>query len=160
MKNNFLVLFCLLLTLASVGCTQKVPSVAVDQQVAVDYYNVGNQYVNKSEWPRAIEAYQKAIDLNPKDSDAYFGLGYAYEGSGEIEKAIDAYKACVNILPKGGAYANLAIIFEKQGKLEDAKANYLKAKEVFQIQQRDEDVKRIDEFIQKLSLNAPGNQNN
>ena len=42
------------------------------------YYNRGNAYHHKGEYDRAIEDYNEAIRLNPKDADAYYNRGYAY----------------------------------------------------------------------------------
>ena len=44
------------------------------------YYEVAQAYLNKKDYPKAIEYFQKAADLNPQA-----GISYAYLGAAKIE---------------------------------------------------------------------------
>jgi len=40
------------------------------------YYNIGNTLFRMNKWPECIEAYKKALELNPDDQDAKYNLEY------------------------------------------------------------------------------------
>ncbi len=49
--------------------------------------------------PEAIEAFERAVDSNPRYADAYFRLGIALEKLGNIDAAIVAYDRATELLP-------------------------------------------------------------
>ncbi|MCX7833208.1 MAG: tetratricopeptide repeat protein [Ignavibacteria bacterium] len=51
------------------------------------YYNRGIAYRYKGDYDRAIQDYNKAIEINPNDADAYYYRGLAYEKLGKKEEA-------------------------------------------------------------------------
>ncbi|HLH80058.1 MAG TPA: tetratricopeptide repeat protein, partial [Chthonomonas sp.] len=56
----------------------------------------------------ALDAFQHAIQLNPKFADAYNNLGVVYERLGKKDQALAAYRKAVEIDPKNRpARANL-----------------------------------------------------
>jgi tetratricopeptide (TPR) repeat protein len=59
------------------------------------YTNRGDAYNHKGQYDRAIEDYNKAIQLNPNLAVAYNNRGVAYADKGQYGKAIsDFQKAC------------------------------------------------------------------
>ena len=52
----------------------------------------GNSYYDRKNWPRAIEAYEKAIVLGADNSDVRTDLGNAYRFSGRPQKALEQYE--------------------------------------------------------------------
>ncbi|RLC38670.1 MAG: hypothetical protein DRH51_08020, partial [Candidatus Coatesbacteria bacterium] len=52
------------------------------------YYNDGNLYLMIGLFDKALESYQKAIDVNPSHIRAYSNLGVTYYKIGEYEKAV------------------------------------------------------------------------
>ena len=73
----------------------------------------------------AIDAYQNAVALNPKLSDAFFNLGFIYATTGMYE---DAEKLFVRVVQLEPAYLdkalfNLAVTQERLGKREECLAN-------------------------------------
>lgn len=59
---------------------------------AEDYYNKG--IMERKNWQKAIENYNKAIELDPKYAAAYYGRGYSKFRLKDIEGAcIDGRKA-------------------------------------------------------------------
>ena len=69
---------------------------------------MGNAYNNKGEYDNAIEAYQKAIELNPKKDEAYNNMGIAYYSLGQFDEAIKALSMALHINSnKSLVYANL-----------------------------------------------------
>ncbi len=64
------------------------------------HYNLGVFYVNKKEFVRAIKEYQKALELQPADSDSCYNLGYLYaEHLVDREKAMDYFKRFLHLAP-------------------------------------------------------------
>ena len=48
-------------------------------------------YQNKEDYKSAIEAFEKANELNPKNFEIVFGLAKSYHGDKQYEKAISYY---------------------------------------------------------------------
>jgi len=71
------------------------------------YYNRGNVYAELNQHERAIEDYNKAIELNPAFAEAYGNRGIAYS---EIHR----YEEAIRDLKKAG------ILFFHSGKEEEA----------------------------------------
>jgi tetratricopeptide (TPR) repeat protein len=77
--------------------------------------------MKQKDYTKAIESYEKAAALDPKISDIYFNLGFAYAMNKNYVKAEEMYGRVVNM---GSQYPdealfNLAVIQEKQGKIEE-----------------------------------------
>jgi tetratricopeptide (TPR) repeat protein len=72
------------------------------------YSLIGNAYDNKEEYDNAIEAYQKAIEINPKKDEAYYNMGIAYYSLGQFDEVIKALSMALHINPNNSsAYSNL-----------------------------------------------------
>ena len=82
--------------------------------------------------PKAIEAYRKAVALDPQQSDAYFNLGFIYASHRDFSKAEEAYGQVVRLSPPylDEALFNLALVQEKQGKKKQSKENLERALKV------------------------------
>ena len=91
------------------------------------------KYLGKLE--EAITYYQKAIQLDPKYTNAYNGLGAALDRQGKLEEAITYYRIVLSLpddkKPPASAHTlahnNLGYALQKQGKLEEAIAEYQKS---------------------------------
>ncbi|MDP4268227.1 MAG: tetratricopeptide repeat protein [Bacteroidota bacterium] len=74
---------------------------------AEDFFEKGNKYSVKGDLDKAIENYDKAIELDPTDGILYFGRGNAWYKKGEFEKAIEDYNSVIKYKPEfAGAYNN------------------------------------------------------
>lgn len=92
------------------------------------HYNLGNVYVLRGEYKRAIEKYKEALRLKPNYAVAWNNLGLAYYRLGKINLAIPQYHQALNHQPKlASAHNNLGLALGKKGKLEAAKKEYEKA---------------------------------
>ncbi|MBB5340721.1 tetratricopeptide repeat protein [Tunturiibacter gelidoferens] len=79
----------------------------------------------------AIAEYQKAIELDPKDTHAYYDWGIALDSEGKQEEAIAKYQKTVELDPKYvNAYYNWGIALHSEGKHEEAIAKYQKTVEL------------------------------
>jgi tetratricopeptide (TPR) repeat protein/TolB-like protein len=71
-------------------------------------------YAEKGLYYESVNAYKKAIDLDPTYPDARMGLAEVYEDKGLYEEAIEEYRKVVDADAKNtGALYNLAIVYEK-----------------------------------------------
>jgi tetratricopeptide (TPR) repeat protein len=71
-------------------------------------------YAEKGLYYESVNAYKKAIDLDPAYLDARMGLAEVYEDKGLYQEAIDEYRKVVDADAKNtGALYNLAIVYEK-----------------------------------------------
>lgn len=63
----------------------------------VSYSSLGIIYTNKKEYLKAIDYYQKAIELEARD-DYYYGLGIVYMDMGDIEKARELFNKVLSMV--------------------------------------------------------------
>jgi tetratricopeptide (TPR) repeat protein/TolB-like protein len=71
-------------------------------------------YSEKGLYYESVNAYKKAIDLDPAYLDARMGLAEVYEDKGLYKEAIEEYRKVVDADAKNtGALYNLALVYEK-----------------------------------------------
>jgi tetratricopeptide (TPR) repeat protein len=96
---------------------------------SVDLYNItgaANQGLSKLE--EAIQAYNKALSIDPDNATACNNKGSALKEQGKLEEAIDAYNKAIFIKPDyAEAHNNMGNALQEQGKLEQAIDAYNKA---------------------------------
>jgi tetratricopeptide (TPR) repeat protein len=76
-----------------VGLLEK--CVRLDPKLGSGYLQLGVVYADRGDFPRAIRAYRKAIEISPDLEEAHYRLAQAYRRTGETEKAqaeIQVYK--------------------------------------------------------------------
>jgi superkiller protein 3 len=86
------------------------------------FNNLGATYTILGRFDQAIEAYQKALLLNPQLSTTYYNLGMAYSKIDRFEQAVESYQSAIRLNPALAiAYNNLAWLYAKRGEnLDDA----------------------------------------
>ena len=79
------------------------------------HLSLGKIYFSeKGLYYEAVNAYKKAIDLDPVSVDARMGLGEVYEDKGLYKEAAEEYRRVIELDGKhSGAMYNLAIVYEK-----------------------------------------------
>jgi tetratricopeptide (TPR) repeat protein len=71
-------------------------------------------YSEKGLYYESVQAYKKAVDLDPLNTEARMGLAEVYEDKGLYPEAIGEYKKVVELDPKNtGALYNLALVYER-----------------------------------------------
>ncbi len=96
---------------------------------AAGWTNLGWVYRNMDKAQESIQAYQKALQLDPKEEQAALGLGWAYSYTKDYDKAIQAYQQAIQIDTKeAGPDANLGIAWAYVFKRQPAQAKEYAAK--------------------------------
>src|SRR3972149_6915171 len=68
-------------------------------QTVVEWVEKGNVLYDSGEYNKAIEAYNKALAIDPNDNYAWDGKGSAFYELGEYENAIEAFNRVIIIDP-------------------------------------------------------------
>jgi cytochrome c-type biogenesis protein CcmH/NrfG len=64
------------------------------------WIQLGHVYFDTDKYDKAINAYEKALDLNPINADVLTDLGVMYRRNGQPHKAIEKFDKAVAIDPK------------------------------------------------------------
>ncbi|MDE6202675.1 MAG: tetratricopeptide repeat protein [Lachnospiraceae bacterium] len=95
------------------------------------FYQKGNVYRRLEKYEEAINAYTKAIELNPEYSAAYNSCGLTYNKLGRYAEAINDFTKAILINPKyATAYNNRGFAHKAIGEYAEAIADYEKAIEL------------------------------
>ena len=60
---------------------------------------LGYFYVRNSDYPQAIETYQKVAELDPGRADTFFNLGYIYTVTENYSEAKKMYSRAIELAP-------------------------------------------------------------
>ena len=88
----------------AVEATRSLPK---DQQARV-HYSAGGAHLTLRQFQRAIQAHQKAVEIDPKNYRALNGLGYSYAEAGiQLERAIELVNQAIDLARKDNAHPEL-----------------------------------------------------
>lgn len=89
------------------------------------YLNLGEVQRFLEKFTDAIDTYDRALEIEPRNLDVQEALAYTYGASGDLEESIHLYKKILDVDPeRDGVYQNLAFLYEKQGKWPEALMMY------------------------------------
>lgn len=74
--------------------------VAQDPKNLQAWKQLGNDYFDTNQPQKAIQAYGKALELNPRDADTLTDQGIMYKNIGWYDKAIENFKKAQAVDPK------------------------------------------------------------
>jgi tetratricopeptide (TPR) repeat protein len=93
---------------------------------------LGDTAATAGKYDLAIEQYSQVLATNPNSIDVNFRLGQAYKAKGDPHAAIRYYQTAASLNPKDGrAWAFLASAQQDGGLMEEAKANYKRALDLY-----------------------------
>lgn len=102
----------ILLTMVLLCCT----TVVFGQKSERDYMRNGNKLYNDSLFVKAEVDYRKALELNPKSTDAMYNLGNALLMQNKAKEAMEQFDAVTRIEKDKGklarAYHNMGVILQ------------------------------------------------
>jgi tetratricopeptide (TPR) repeat protein len=99
------------------------------------WYYLGRAYYTKARLPEARKAFQRLLDLDPRDVRAENNLGLILETEGQPGAAIEAYRQAIawqqnSLHPSEQPYVNLGSLLAEQGQTKEAIEPLQKAVEV------------------------------
>jgi tetratricopeptide (TPR) repeat protein len=95
------------------------------------HYHLASYYDSEEMFDKAIEEYEKALELDPNYGYALNSLAYMYSDIGEYEKSIEYFKRYASVNPEdANPVDSVAELYFRMGRLDEAIAKY---KEVLEI---------------------------
>jgi len=91
------------------------------------YFYRGNIYYGQVNYAAALNDYLKAIELNPKYSEAYYNIGVTYNTTNRFQESIEPLTKAISITPNEYMYQTRASSFFNLRRLQEAVDDYSKA---------------------------------
>jgi tetratricopeptide (TPR) repeat protein len=102
-------------------------AVATGEADAVIYAALGSDYQKRAQYPKAIECYQKALQLDAKNIGLFSSLAFCQTKTGDIQNAVISYEQATTLNPAAvQEYKDLADLYMQQNKQSQAIAAYRK----------------------------------
>lgn len=97
------------------------------REEAISYRTQGYEAQRRGDHASALSLYQKSAALDPNYPTPLNDMGVILEEQGRLEDAEQAYRQALNLNPSYlEAHANLAMLYERMGKKEQAIFHWLK----------------------------------
>jgi tetratricopeptide (TPR) repeat protein len=91
-------------------------------------FALGGYYFGQQDFPKAIQYYKKATELNSNFSSAFNLLGYAYRQNVDYPNSEAAFKKYIELIPNDpNPYDSYAELLLKMGRFDDSITQYRKA---------------------------------
>jgi tetratricopeptide (TPR) repeat protein len=101
------------------------------QQTAVDLFNKGVALDAQGKYDEALQAFDKAIEINPQLAEAWVAKGVVLMAQGKYDEAIQAYDKAIEIDPQDvNVWNNKGVALNDLGKHNEAIQAYDKAIEL------------------------------
>ncbi len=92
-----------------------------EMDTAEYHFSLGRVRESHGRYEEAIEAYERALQMDATHRATLFRLAYLYDLRGEENLAIDYYKQCTQQPPvHEGALINLGVLYEDAGRYDEA----------------------------------------
>ena len=105
--------------------------VATDPRVVDAWLMMGNEYSRRREFPRALDAFQRALALKPDYDLAVFNMANVYRTMGKDEEALVGYRRLLELDPRNAqAHQAVAQVLVDHGRLDEAQASLNRALEI------------------------------
>lgn len=97
----------------------------------VSYFDLGVYYQKQGNTRKAIEEYERVLQLDPDHAETHNNLGVIYKERNELDKAMEHYQRVVSLNPgMDEAHNNLGVMHYLRGEQGEAVAEYRKALEL------------------------------
>ena len=89
-------------------------------------YEIGKKLIKQKQFKKAIYLFSKLLENNSRDLRANFLMGKIYYELNNLNKSLFFFEKCNKIQPHTpNVLFNLALIFQSNGQIEEAKKKYL-----------------------------------
>jgi tetratricopeptide (TPR) repeat protein len=100
------------------------------KEIPMYYVNDGMALFGQGQNADAIQAFEKALKLDPKSYTAQFQVGVVLFQEKKHAEAIDAWNKALAIEQTAASHCNIGLAQMELGKLDEAEAHFKKAKEI------------------------------
>lgn len=119
----------------------------LDPRLFESLNNLGSLYFKRKDYQAAEMRFISAIGIRPGATVPRFNLGLCFAKLGRYDEAAREFEHVTQLAPDAGVYHELALAYEKLGRLRDAETSLARAREVATTQDL---VDRIDEAVARL----------
>lgn len=127
-KRWLAVLCCCSLAQACVTSGDSRQRPASDKEAAVANMNLGVGYLRQGRADLAVEALERALDLDPRSADVHSTVALAYDQLGNLEQAETHYRRATTLDTGNAAAANrYAVFLCRQNRWRDAEPHFRRA---------------------------------
>ncbi len=103
-------------------------NVEFNQRFINPWIRLGNIFDREDQANDAVQAYQRAVEIDPNSAQNWNELGDAQFKKGDHEQAVESYSRAVMLDPEAGwPLGNLALTLVTQGRVEEAIPLYKKS---------------------------------
>jgi tetratricopeptide (TPR) repeat protein len=89
---------------------------AIGQTNDTDWFSMGMDYYSQNKFEEAVQAYNRAIEIDPQDAEAWNNKGTALGVLGRYDEAIQAFEKAIEINSSyAEAWYNMGVVFDLQG---------------------------------------------
>ncbi len=106
-------------------------AVEIDDSIPTVYVTLGRLHESSGKTDLALQEFQRALQINPRDAAAEAGMAHMYEAAGRTADAEAAFQKVIALRPDWwDGYDELGNFYGRQGKYTDAIQQYRKAIEL------------------------------
>ncbi len=116
---------CAALALAAAAHADPATDPGAAEGDARRFFEQGLEYSRRQQWDLAIQAYRRAVQINPSFVEAWTNLGYAYRKVKDYGRSVEAYEQALRLRPDyAQAHDYLARTYLAMGNREGAMRHY------------------------------------
>jgi tetratricopeptide (TPR) repeat protein len=91
-------------------------------------YNLGDQYRERGDLPKAVKRFEQALALNPKNRATAVNLAVALQQLGDKQGAEAGFRRAIALDPgQSDAFNDLGVLFTQEGRVDEAIQSFQKA---------------------------------
>jgi eukaryotic-like serine/threonine-protein kinase len=96
-------------------------AVQLDDGLATGYVTLGRIHEDAGQHDLAVQEFQRATKLDPRNAEAHDGTAHAQESAGHLAEAEETFKKAAALRPDNwSGYNSLALFYDRQGRYAEA----------------------------------------